>query len=67
MLRKQDLPQKVDYKASGTNLVTQLYLSGVWLGVDLRTDTRKAPCVYKGLDYVLKFGHHPRLNYHYIC
>ena len=33
--------------------VRQLYLSGAWLGVDLRADTKKS-CVYKRLVYRLK-------------
>ena len=33
-------------------LYIHLYLSGVWLGVNLRTYTKHV-CVEKGLDYIL--------------
>jgi hypothetical protein len=33
----------------------------MWLGVDLRLDTKKT-CGKRGLDYKLKYGNHSRLN-----
>ena len=39
-----------------------LYLSGDCLCVDLRVNTEKATCVYKRLDYVLKFVNRSKLN-----
>ena len=32
---------------------TYMYVSGLWLGVNLRTDTKRT-CVHKRLDFVLK-------------
>ena len=44
-------------------LIKHLYLSGMWLDVALRTDTKKASRVYKGLNYMLKeFDSHSRLK-----
>ena len=43
-------------------LIGNLYLGGVWLVVDLRTDT-KMTCVYKRLDYMCsQVVNHSRLN-----
>ena len=36
------------------NLTGHLYLSGVWVAVNLRMNTKKTSCVYKRLDYMLK-------------
>ena len=42
-------------KASGPILVNYLSWTTInWLGVDLRTDTKKASCVLRILDYVVK-------------
>ena len=46
MLRHRPRPDLID---SGLSKYT---LSGVWLGVDLRIDTKKISCVLKKLDNV---------------
>ena len=43
----------VDVPNSVFILNKHLYLSGVWLSVDLRTDTKKS-CIGKRSDYLLK-------------
>ena len=46
---------KVDVPNPVSDLKRDLYLSGVWLGVNLRMDTKKATsCLKKRLDCVLK-------------
>ena len=37
----------------------------MWLDVDLRTDTKKASCVSKWLDYVFKYANYSRLHRHH--
>ena len=44
---------KVDLPNSMSDLNGHLYLSGIWLGVHLRMDTKKK-CVEQRLDYMLK-------------
>ena len=41
--------------------IKHLRLSGIWLGVAPRMDTEKI-CVYKRLDYMLKYDNHSRLS-----
>jgi hypothetical protein len=48
-LKLASIQKVAHYIKQGSML--HLYLSGVWLGVDLRTDTKKASCVSKILDY----------------
>ena len=47
-------PCKVDVPHPVFDLKRDLYLSGVWLGVNLRMDTKKVTCLEKKLDCVLK-------------
>ena len=49
-----DLVQKMDF-------IRHLDLGGMWLDVDLTSDTKKA-CVLKRLDYFLKHANHPKLK-----
>ena len=49
-----DLIQTMDF-------ILHLDLSGVWLDVDLRSNTKKA-CVLKRLDYLLKYANHSKLK-----
>ena len=44
---------KMEVPNSGSHLNIHRYLSGEWLDVDLRTDTKKI-CVEKRLDYVVR-------------
>jgi hypothetical protein len=42
-------------------LIGHLYLSGMWLGVVLRTNAKKT-CVQKRLDYMLKYENYSKPN-----
>jgi len=47
------------------NFSGHLYLSSVWLGVDVRMDAKKT-CVYERLCYMLRTVNHSRLNSRHI-
>jgi hypothetical protein len=63
MFRKQDLPQKVDYKARGTYLVTLVIFEWCVVRCGSKNGHQKRQHVFtRILDYVLNFVHHSRLN-----
>jgi hypothetical protein len=52
VMNKMETP-KINVPNLVTFLIGHLQFSGVWLGMDLRTNTKKT-CTLKKLDYVLK-------------